>query len=67
VKAEGKDSAREIREYFIPDFSEWKEHDKYKKAFERLLGEGERAKRGPSTTVGMTEWRGGEVPPLRSG
>ena len=33
----GKDSAREIREYFIPDFSEWKEHDKYKKAFERLL------------------------------
>ena len=35
----GKDSAREIREYFIPDFSEWKEHDKYKKAFERLLGD----------------------------
>ncbi len=33
----GKDSAREIREYFIPDFSEWKHHDKYKKAFERLL------------------------------
>jgi hypothetical protein len=32
-------SAREIREYFIPDFSEWKEHDKYKKAFERLLGD----------------------------
>ena len=39
--------AREIREYFIPDFSEWKEHDKYKKApfdfaqgkFERLLGD----------------------------
>jgi uncharacterized protein YjbI with pentapeptide repeats len=35
----GKDSAREIREYFIPDFSEWKEHDKYRKAFERLLGD----------------------------
>ena len=33
----GKDSAREIREYFIPDFSEWKDHDKYKKAFDRLL------------------------------
>jgi hypothetical protein len=33
----GKDSAREIREYFIPDFSEWKEHDKYKVAFERLM------------------------------
>jgi TIR domain-containing protein len=23
----GKDSAREIREYFIPDFSRWKQHD----------------------------------------
>ena len=33
----GKDSAREIREYFIPDFSRWKEHDEYKKAFDRLL------------------------------
>jgi hypothetical protein len=33
----GKDSAREIREYFIPDFSEWKNHDSYQKAFERLL------------------------------
>ena len=33
----GKDSAREIREYFIPDFSNWKDHDAYKKAFDRLL------------------------------
>lgn len=33
----GKDSAREIREYFIPDFSNWKDPDSYKKAFERLL------------------------------
>jgi hypothetical protein len=33
----GKDSAREIREYFIPDFSRWKDHDSYQKAFERLL------------------------------
>ena len=34
----GKDSAREIREYFIPDFSNWKtDHDAYTKAFERLL------------------------------
>ena len=32
----GKDSAREIREYFIPDFSNWKDHDSYQ-AFERLL------------------------------
>lgn len=33
----GKDSAREIREYFVPDFSNWKAHDSYQKAFERLL------------------------------
>jgi hypothetical protein len=33
----GKDSAREIREYFIPDFSRWKDHDTYIKAFDRLL------------------------------
>jgi uncharacterized protein YjbI with pentapeptide repeats len=33
----GIDSAREIREYFIPDFSNWKDHDSYQTAFERLL------------------------------
>lgn len=33
----GKDSAREIREYFIPDFSNWKDHNSYKGAFDRLL------------------------------
>jgi hypothetical protein len=33
----GKDLAREIREYFIPDFSNWKDHDAYRKAFDRLL------------------------------
>jgi hypothetical protein len=33
----GKDSAREIREYFIPDFSNWRDQDSYQKAFERLL------------------------------
>jgi uncharacterized protein YjbI with pentapeptide repeats len=33
----GKDSARELREYFIPDFSHWKDHDAYSAAFERLL------------------------------
>ena len=33
----GKDSAREIREYFIPDFSNWKEHDSYQTAFHRLV------------------------------
>jgi hypothetical protein len=33
----GKDSAREVREYFIPDFSNWKDHDSYRTAFDRLL------------------------------
>jgi hypothetical protein len=33
----GIDSAREIREYFIPDFSKWKNHDSYQTAFQRLV------------------------------
>jgi TIR domain len=33
----GKDSAREIREYFIPDFSNWENHGSYKKAFDRFM------------------------------
>ena len=33
----GKDLAVEVREYFIPDFSTWKDHDTFEKAFERLL------------------------------
>ncbi|MGH9842151.1 MAG: TIR domain-containing protein [Blastocatellia bacterium] len=34
----GKDLAIEVREYFIPDFSNWKNHDSFEKSFERLLG-----------------------------
>jgi hypothetical protein len=33
----GKDLAREIREYFIPDFSDWTDPAAYRKAFDRLL------------------------------
>ncbi len=33
----GKDAAKEIHEYFIPDFSNWKSHDAYQHAFDRLL------------------------------
>jgi uncharacterized protein YjbI with pentapeptide repeats len=33
----GKDSAREIREFFIPDFSNWKNYNAYQVAFQRLL------------------------------
>ena len=32
----GKDLAVELREYFIPDFSNWKNHDAFEKAFARL-------------------------------
>jgi hypothetical protein len=33
----GKDMGREVREYFISDFSNWKDHAAYIKAFDRLL------------------------------
>ena len=33
----GKDSAREIREYYIPDFSKWRAHDRYQLEFEKLF------------------------------
>jgi uncharacterized protein YjbI with pentapeptide repeats len=33
----GTDAAREIRKYFIPDFSNWKDHDSYRTAFQRLV------------------------------
>ena len=32
----GKDLAIEVREYFIPDFSNWKNHDAFEKEFEKL-------------------------------
>src|SRR4051812_41336090 len=33
----GKDLARAVREYHIPDFSNWKDHDAFEKAFARLI------------------------------
>jgi hypothetical protein len=33
----GKDLAKEVREYFIPDFSNWKDQHAFEEAFERLL------------------------------
>lgn len=33
----GRDLAVEVREYFIPDFSNWKDHDAFEMAFDRLL------------------------------
>ncbi|MGD1216302.1 MAG: toll/interleukin-1 receptor domain-containing protein [Terriglobales bacterium] len=34
---EGIDLAEEIREYYIPDFSDWKNHDSYAQGFNKLL------------------------------
>ena len=31
------DLAAEVRSYYIPDFTRWKDHDFYQKSFERLL------------------------------
>jgi hypothetical protein len=34
----GEDTASEVREYFIPDFSDWKvNHDSYQRAFEKVV------------------------------
>jgi uncharacterized protein YjbI with pentapeptide repeats len=33
----GKDLGVELREYFIPDFSNWKDHDAFELAFDKLL------------------------------
>lgn len=33
----GNDSAKEIRKFYVPDFSNWKNHDLYQKEFEKLL------------------------------
>ena len=35
----GKDLGVEIREFFIPDFSNWKEHDSFEAGFARLLND----------------------------
>ena len=32
-----KDLAMEIREYYIPDFTAWKDHDAFEAAVDRLL------------------------------
>jgi hypothetical protein len=35
----GRDLAVEVREYFIPDFSNWKDHDQFEEAFARLMAD----------------------------
>lgn len=34
---EGRDLAQEIREYYIPDFSQWKDYDRFTAEFDKLL------------------------------
>lgn len=34
----GKDLAAEVREFYIPDFSNWKDHDSFEREFAKLLG-----------------------------
>jgi hypothetical protein len=36
----GKYTAREICKYFIPDFSNWKNHNEFQNAFGRLMVDG---------------------------
>ena len=55
----GKDLAVEVREYFIPDFSNWKDHDAFEKSFARLLQD----LRAEESKKAMTEWTG-ETPIL---
>ncbi|MBZ5522305.1 MAG: toll/interleukin-1 receptor domain-containing protein [Acidobacteriia bacterium] len=53
----GKDSAREIREYYIPDFTGWKNHDKYQQEFKKLL----RDLKKETTIAGAAEASGHEL------
>jgi hypothetical protein len=52
----GKDLAEEVRQYFIPDFSNWKNHDQFEAAFARLLKDlraEERANVHPNDRAGL--------------
>jgi TIR domain len=42
-----KDLATEIREYYIPDFTAWKDHDAFEAAIARLLRDLKAAERQP--------------------
>jgi len=41
----------QIREYFIPDFSSWKDHDSYQMAFQRLIKDLKAEKQSPATAA----------------
>ena len=43
----GQDLAGEVRQYFIPDFSNWKNYDAFEQAFDRLLRDWKAEEAGP--------------------
>jgi len=45
----GKDSAREIREYYTPDFSQWEQPEKFKEEFEKLVRDLKKAEAAAAT------------------
>ncbi|MFN0111695.1 MAG: toll/interleukin-1 receptor domain-containing protein [Blastocatellia bacterium] len=47
----GKDLAVEVREYFIPDFSDWKDHDSFEAAFDRLLRDLKAEEQSPASKL----------------
>jgi uncharacterized protein YjbI with pentapeptide repeats len=55
----GKDLGVEIRKFFIPDFTNWKDHDAFEAAFARLIKDLE----APASTGEGTEGTGREGPP----
>jgi hypothetical protein len=61
----GIDSAREIREYFIPDFSNWKDHDSYQQAFRQLVKD-LKAERVPPAEAAPILWSGVNAGPSTS-
>jgi hypothetical protein len=46
----GVDLAKKVRDYFIPDFQNWKDHSSYKQSFERLLGDLKSTDKKPKST-----------------
>lgn len=49
----GRDMAREIREYYIPDFSDWNNSASFDNAFERLINDLRQSEQGNTGHGGM--------------
>ena len=47
----GKDLAEEVRQYFIPDFSNWKDHDAFEKSFGKLLADLKSEEKKPDPSI----------------